>query len=126
MSVRDDLGPVLPCKAEVWAKAREIGELAERAKEFAGTGPTADLALALRQLDSMRAILGGCEGYGFEAFRGDAAVSKTAERGSSPCGPASYPSEARQGRPAARSGPSAARNSHEDKGADAPAQEPRN
>lgn len=61
-----ELGPVLPTKALVWSQARELRVLAERAMEFAGSGPTADLALALKQLDSMRAVL-GCEAPGGDA-----------------------------------------------------------
>lgn len=63
-----DLGPALPQRWVVAAKAREIALLAARAAEFAGTGPTADLALALRQFDAMRAVLGA----GPEAGRADA------------------------------------------------------
>lgn len=55
---RSELGPVLPSKAAVFMQARELQALAARAVEFAGTGPTADLAAALQQFDSMRAILG--------------------------------------------------------------------
>lgn len=55
---QSELGPGLPPKAQVWSQARELRALAERAMEFAGNGPTADLALALRQFDSMRAVLG--------------------------------------------------------------------
>ena len=53
-----DLGPALLPRWVVEARAREIAALAARAAEFAGTGPTADLALALRQFDHIRAILG--------------------------------------------------------------------
>jgi len=53
-----DLGPVLPSRFLVWSAARELRVLADRAIEFAGTGPTADLSLALRQFDTMRAVLG--------------------------------------------------------------------
>jgi hypothetical protein len=42
----------------VHANACEVRALAVRAVEFAGTGPTADLALALRQFDRIRALLG--------------------------------------------------------------------
>jgi hypothetical protein len=59
MSVLADLGPVLPSRVAVHATAREMQALAQRAVEFSGTGTTADLVLALRQLDRMRAILGG-------------------------------------------------------------------
>lgn len=53
-----DLGPVLPSRADVHHRARELQALAARAVEFSGGGPTADLALALRQFDAMRAVLG--------------------------------------------------------------------
>lgn len=53
-----NLGPVLPSRVAVATQARELEVLAKRAAEFAGTGPTADLGLALRQFESMRAILG--------------------------------------------------------------------
>ena len=55
----EELGPILPPRGAVHAQALELLALAKRAEEFSGTGPTADLALALRQLDHMRAILGG-------------------------------------------------------------------
>lgn len=61
-----ELGPVLPSKGRVWSQAHELRALAERAMEFAGNGPSADLALALRQLDSMRAVL-GCDAPGSAA-----------------------------------------------------------
>lgn len=66
VSARTDLGPVLPSRALVWTQARELRVLAERAIEFAGNGPTADLALALKQFDSMRAVL-GCADRGGDA-----------------------------------------------------------
>lgn len=53
-----DLGPVLPSRCAVHARARELQALAARAVEFSGTGPTADLSVALRQFETMRAILG--------------------------------------------------------------------
>lgn len=56
-----DIGPVLPPRAVVRDMARELQVLATRAVEFSGTGPTADLQAALRQLDAMRAVLG--EGF---------------------------------------------------------------
>lgn len=54
-------GPLLPSKAQVHAQARELAALADRAREFAGSGPTADLQLALKQFERMRAILGAGE-----------------------------------------------------------------
>lgn len=56
--VQGDLGPALPSRAGVLAMSRELVVLARRAEEFAGTGPTRDLAAALKQFDRMRAILG--------------------------------------------------------------------
>jgi hypothetical protein len=53
-----DLGPVLPSRCAVHAQAVELVALAKRAEEFSGAGPTADLGLALRQFERMRAILG--------------------------------------------------------------------
>ena len=53
-----ELGPVLPSRCAVHAQAVELRALAARAEEFSSTGPTADLSLALRQFDHMRAILG--------------------------------------------------------------------
>ncbi len=53
-----DLGPVLPSRLAVLAQARELKALADRAVEFSGSGPTADLTLALAQLERMRAVLG--------------------------------------------------------------------
>lgn len=55
---RDDLGPALPPRAAVHAQAVELQALAARAVEFSGPGPTADLGLAVRQLERMRAVLG--------------------------------------------------------------------
>lgn len=52
------LGPVLPSKAVVWTRARQIRDHAARVMEFAGTGPTADLQLALKEMDAIRAIAG--------------------------------------------------------------------
>lgn len=52
------IGPVLPSKAEVWSRARQIRHLAGRVMEFAGSGPTADLQLALKEMDAIRAVLG--------------------------------------------------------------------
>lgn len=57
-AVQADLGPVLPPRAAVHDRARELQQLAARAAEFSGTGPTADLSLALRQFEAMRAVLG--------------------------------------------------------------------
>ena len=53
-----ELGPVLPSRCTVHAQAVELVALAKRAEEFSGTGQTADLGLALAQLERMRAILG--------------------------------------------------------------------
>lgn len=58
MNAPIDLGPVLPARAMVHMQARELAELARRAVEFSGTGPTANLGVALGQLEQMRAILG--------------------------------------------------------------------
>ncbi len=52
-----DLGPVLPSRASVEMLAREIQALAARAVEFAGNGPTAEYALALKQFERIRALL---------------------------------------------------------------------
>ena len=62
MADRADLGPALPPRLQVHAQAVELRVLADRAAEFSGTGPTRDLALALRQFERMRAILGGGDG----------------------------------------------------------------
>jgi hypothetical protein len=56
--VQADLGPMLPRRSDVHSRARELQVLAARAVEFSGTGPTADLAVALRQFEAMRAVLG--------------------------------------------------------------------
>lgn len=56
------VGPVLPSKAEVWNRARQIRHHAARVMEFAGSGPTADLQLALKELDTIRAIAGPGDG----------------------------------------------------------------
>lgn len=55
--VFDEIGPVLVSRAALHAQARELLELAQRAVEFAGTGPTANRALAERQIERMRAVL---------------------------------------------------------------------
>jgi hypothetical protein len=55
---RSDTGPVLPPRSAIQAQARELKALAMRAEEFAGGGPTANLAAALLQFERMRAILG--------------------------------------------------------------------
>lgn len=57
-SAPGSLGPVLPSKAEVWNSARLIRHHAARVMEFAGEGPTADLQLALKEMDAIRAIAG--------------------------------------------------------------------
>ena len=57
-SVSAELGPVLPSRLSVLMEARELETLAKRAVEFAGTGPTANLGLALKQFDRMRVVLG--------------------------------------------------------------------
>lgn len=56
--VLSDIGPVLPSRVAVHARALDLLDLARRAVEFSGTGRGADLALALRQLEHMRAVLG--------------------------------------------------------------------
>lgn len=53
-----NIGPTLRPRLLVLQDARELAALAARAVEFAGTGPSADLALAERQFERMRAILG--------------------------------------------------------------------
>jgi hypothetical protein len=53
-----ELGPVLPSRCAVHAQAVEMVALAKRAVEFSGTWQTADLGLALKQFEHMRAILG--------------------------------------------------------------------
>ena len=55
------VGPVLPSKAEVWNRARQIHH-PRGVVEFAGSGPTADLQLALKELDTIRAIAGPGDG----------------------------------------------------------------
>lgn len=62
-----DLGPVLPPRSDVHHRARELQALAARAAEFSGNGPTADLQLALRQFEHMRALLGEGPASGSEA-----------------------------------------------------------
>ncbi|AKM09863.1 hypothetical protein [Croceicoccus naphthovorans] len=52
-----DAGPILPSRAAVQRQARELRALADRMLEFSGHGPTADLSLAMRQADRMRAVL---------------------------------------------------------------------
>lgn len=54
-----ELGPALPPAWLVAQQAREIGVLARRAAGFANEG---ELRLALRQFDSIRAVLGEAEG----------------------------------------------------------------
>jgi hypothetical protein len=66
MSAAGDLGPVLPSPAMLRMKAREIGVLARRAEEFAGHGPTADLSAAIKQFDSIRALVGPLNNLGRE------------------------------------------------------------
>jgi hypothetical protein len=61
MNALAEIGPVLPSRAVVRAMARELQVLAARAVEFSGSGPTADLQLALRQFERIRAILGECD-----------------------------------------------------------------
>lgn len=58
MSIQSEIGPVLPSKASVRMQARELRVLADRAMEFAGNGPTADLRAALIQFERARALLG--------------------------------------------------------------------
>jgi|EndMetStandDraft_4_1072995.scaffolds.fasta_scaffold2077018_2 hypothetical protein len=53
-----EIGPVLPSRAAVYARARELEQLARRAVEFAGKGPSADLGRAVKQFERMRAVLG--------------------------------------------------------------------
>lgn len=60
-ALQAELGPVLPPRSDVHHRARELQALAARAVEFSGCGPTADLQLALRQFDAMRAVLGGSD-----------------------------------------------------------------
>lgn len=59
MTAVAELGPVLPSRLAVYERARELQALADRAVEFSGTGRTADLALALKQFERMKAVLGG-------------------------------------------------------------------
>jgi len=63
-TVQAELGPVLPSRASVRMKAREIMVLAKRAEEFASDGPTTDLQMALRQLEHIRAVVGEGEQAG--------------------------------------------------------------
>jgi len=58
MTARDDTGPALPPRLQVYAMARELEALGKRAREFASVGPQADLSMALRQLDKARVLLG--------------------------------------------------------------------
>lgn len=58
----DEAPKRLACRGQVHAQARELEVLAKRAIEFSTPGPKADLTLALRQFEHMRAILGTGEG----------------------------------------------------------------
>lgn len=53
-----EIGPTLQPRWIVQTKSRELKVLAERAMEFAGDGPTANLSVALAQFERMRAVLG--------------------------------------------------------------------
>lgn len=65
------LGPVLPSKAVVWTRARQIRDHAARVMEFAGTGPTADLQLALKEMDAIRAIAGAAATFDNDTTEGE-------------------------------------------------------
>jgi len=54
-----DIGPAAPSRGQVYAMAREIEAMAKIAVELSAPGPRADAARAQRQLDRMRAVLGG-------------------------------------------------------------------
>lgn len=58
MDALGDLGPVLPPRAVVWDRAKQIEQLAARAKMLATPGPRADLGQAMKQFDHIRALLG--------------------------------------------------------------------
>ena len=68
--IHHEAGMILPSRVAVHCQARELLDLACRAVEFSGTGPTADLALALRQLDAMRAVLGEASSSGPQGAEG--------------------------------------------------------
>lgn len=51
-------GPLLPSRIDVWKLAFRIEGLARHAKELAADGPHADLHLALKEIETMRALLG--------------------------------------------------------------------
>lgn len=61
---QSELGPALPPRCEVYAKAVELQVLARRAIYFSCPGPKVDLPLALKQLDAARALLGEGGGDG--------------------------------------------------------------
>ena len=58
MGVQQDLGPVTPPRAAVYAQATELQALARLAVEFTVPGPGADVPRALRQIARMRDVLG--------------------------------------------------------------------
>lgn len=58
VSVQDDIGPVTPARAAVYAQAAEIHALARLAVEFTLPGPNADVLRAQRQLARIREVLG--------------------------------------------------------------------
>lgn len=57
-AARLDLGPSLPSRGSVHARARELLVLAQRAVEFSTPGPRCDLVLAQRQFDTIRGLVG--------------------------------------------------------------------
>lgn len=61
-AVQHDLGPALPARGDVYAKARELRELAQLAAELSSTGPQCDVPRAAAYLDRARAILGPSAG----------------------------------------------------------------
>ena len=62
MSAVEELGPVLPSRAQVYAQAAEIMALARIAVDCACLGHRVDLPRALAQFDKMRAVLGDASG----------------------------------------------------------------
>ena len=57
MGVQQDLGPVTPSRAAIYAQAVELSALSRLAVEFTVPGPCADVPRALRQIERMRDVL---------------------------------------------------------------------
>jgi hypothetical protein len=61
MTAQQEIGPALPSRTEVYARAAELQALARIALDCACPGHRIDLPRALAQFDRMRAVLGeGC------------------------------------------------------------------